>query len=271
MRFSHTIPNLPSETVVEARKVYNIHHIYLRIGDQLETLLAALDPRLLVPAGAPGNPTALRLALATAFQYAERLPDPLAAEATLKRMDWKYALHLPVRHPGLTAEALGEFRQALFSFPSGLHEFGLLLEALSPTGLFSKSQSQALDALQALDTVCQSTRVYWLNQHMRSALSALAVTAPEWLRQNTQPHWYEHYRSSDAQPGEMFIDPQQEAQALGEDACRLLTAARQHPALSMTALPEINELKNLCEKQFYRDESGFHWRLPGCLGCARNH
>lgn len=265
-----TLPDLPGETRLQARQLYNIQHIYLRIGDQLETLLARVDAARLSPAGTPGGAAALRLGLATAFQFAELLPDPLAADATLKRMDWKYALHLPVRHPGLSADALGEFRQALFSFPAGMREFERLLEALAPTGLFPRSQSQALDALQALDTVCQSTRVYWLNQHMRSALSALAVAAPEWLRQNAQPHWYEHYRSAEAQSSEMFTDPLQEAQALGADACRLLTDARHHPALSITDLPEINELQDLCEKQFIRDESGFHWRLPGCLGCARN-
>lgn len=266
-----TLPNLPDETQQEARKVYNIQHIYLRIGDQLETLLAEVDARLLSPAGALPGSTALRLALVTAFQYAEMLPDALAAEATLKRMDWKYALRLPVRHPGISAEALGDFRRTLFSFPSALREFGRLLQALAPTGLFSKSQS--LDALQVLDAVCQCARLHWLNQSMRAALSALAAEAPEWLGENAQPHWYARYHAPEAQAGIVamsFGDAQQHAQALGADACCLLSAARQRPTPSINQLSEMTDLQNLCEKQFVQDENGFHWRLPGCLGCPRN-
>jgi hypothetical protein len=260
-----TLPDLPGETRLQARQLYNIQHIYLRIGDQLETLLAPVDAARLSPAGAPGGAAALRLGLATAFQFAELLPDALAAEATLKRMDWKYALRLPVRHPGLSAEALDEFRQALFSFPAGMREFERLLDALAPTGLFPRSQSQALIAVHVLDEVCKITRLHWLNQYMRAGLSAVAAAAPDWMREHAQPHWYQHYRAPADAPA--LADAHQEARALGADARCLLSA--EIPAAA--PIPELADLQKLFNQQFSQDESGFHWRLPGCLGCARNH
>lgn len=264
-----TLPDLPGETRLQARELYNIQHIYLRIGDQLETLLAPVDVARLSPAGAPGSAAVLRLGLATAFQYAEQLPDPLAADATLKRMDWKYALRLPVRHPGLSAEALGQFRQVLFSFPAGMREFERLLDALAPTGLFPRSQSHGLIALQVLDEVCKITRLHRLNQNLRAALSAVAAAAPGWMREHAQPHWYGHYRAPDLVQASApaYADPLQEAQALGADARCLLSAAV--PAAA--SIPELTDLQKLFNQQFLQDESGFHWRLPGCLGCARNH
>jgi hypothetical protein len=58
----------------------------------------------------PGSPSMLipwssqilaRLYLVTIFQYVETLPDQLARETIRKRIDWKYALHVPLNYPGL--------------------------------------------------------------------------------------------------------------------------------------------------------------------------
>ena len=264
---------VPAETASAARKIYNIQHIYLRIGDELEAILTGIDLAQLDPSASLNSDTVCRLALVTAFQYAELLPDPLAEQATIKRMDWKYALCLPIQHPGVAEAALCQFRQNLFSFPNSAKEYSRLLVALGQCGLFARSDSQSLGAAQVLTTLCKITRLYWLNQGMRAALSTLASVAPEWLSEVALPHWYEHYKTGQegaAQFKAKFADPLQEANTLGADASRLLNAIRQQKSLEYIQLDEIVHLSRLVEKQYLPNNGSAYWRMPGCLGCSRN-
>ena len=260
-------------TATAARKIYNIQHIYLRIGDELEAILTGIDLAQLDPSASLNSEAVYRLALVTAFQYAELLPDPLAEQATFKRMDWKYALRLPIQHPGVAEAALCQFRQNLFSFSNSAKEYSRQLAALGQCGLFARSDIQSLGAAQVLTTVCKITRLYWLNQGMRAALSALASVAPEWLREVALPHWYEHYKTGQEGAEQFqaaFADPLQEANTLGADASRLLNAIRQQKSFEYTHLDEIIHLSRLVEKQYLPNNGSAHWRMPGCLGCSRN-
>jgi transposase len=54
-----------------------------------------------------------RLALVSVMQFAERLSDRKAANAVRGRIDWKYALGLPLDDPGFDASVLCEFRARL--------------------------------------------------------------------------------------------------------------------------------------------------------------
>src|SRR5215475_10529822 len=54
-----------------------------------------------------------RLALVTCFQFAEGLSDSQAADAVRSRIDWKYALSLPLDSPGFDDSVLSESRTRL--------------------------------------------------------------------------------------------------------------------------------------------------------------
>ena len=45
----------------------------------------------------------------------EKLPDRQAAEAVRIRLDWKYALHLPLTYTGFDYRVLSEFRDRLLA------------------------------------------------------------------------------------------------------------------------------------------------------------
>ncbi|HSV85098.1 MAG TPA: hypothetical protein VLH85_00890, partial [Levilinea sp.] len=178
------ISDLPIETYTAARRIFNIQNIYLRIGDHLESILAPLSLARLDPSSSLDNESIVRRALATGFQIAETLPDRYAAEATTNRMDWKYALHLPMYHPGIQAAALCGFRQNLYSSPTGLQEFGRLLHCLGEFGLFSQCSLQALNPLERLMGICNFNRLSILQQAMQAALSMVTAEAPTLVRSN---------------------------------------------------------------------------------------
>ncbi len=103
----------PEETRRVARAAFPKGTLCLDIADALgpiyqDSQFAGLFPRLGQPAAAPAT-----LALATVLQYVEGLSDRQAADAVRGRIDWKYALRLPLADPGFDHTVLSEFRSRL--------------------------------------------------------------------------------------------------------------------------------------------------------------
>ena len=100
----------PEETRRVARAAFPKGTFCLDIADALgpiyqDSQFTGLFPRLGQPAAAPAT-----LALATVLQYVEGLSDRQAADAVRGRIDWKYALRLPLADPGFDHTVLSEFR-----------------------------------------------------------------------------------------------------------------------------------------------------------------
>src|SRR5436190_19506826 len=117
----------------------------MRVRDVFESLytdemFAPLFPVRGQPAEAPW-----RLALVTVMQFAEGLSDRQAAEAVRGRIDWKYALSLPLDDPGFDASVLSEFRTRLVT--GGAEELLLdtLLTACRAQGLLKARGRQRTD------------------------------------------------------------------------------------------------------------------------------
>ena len=104
---------IPDETRRVALAVFPKGNRYLRLRDEFgelftDELFTDLFSTRGQPAEAPG-----RLALVTVMQFAEGLSDRQAADAVRSRIDWKYALGLPLEDPGFDASVLVEFRGRL--------------------------------------------------------------------------------------------------------------------------------------------------------------
>ncbi len=193
----------------------------------------------------------------------------------MRRLDWKYALFLPVNHPGIPSAALCDFRQSLHSSRLGRREFGSLFEGLVQAGLSTRLPdiSAGADQIQCpvhiLTTVCTITRLHRLHLAMKMALGVLSSTRPDWLRTVLLPHWYERYKS-----GQLYQsihsdlnDPMKEVNALGADIRRLLVALQRPEAGELSTLPEIRSLVRLWEEQYQQGPDGFSWRGSGCGNC----
>ncbi len=244
-------------------------NVYLTIGDQIEQLLADIELAYLDPTGAQPPATLAILALVTAFQFAEVLPDRQAAEATRTRADWKYALHLARTHPGLHHHLLCEFRQTLFRDPAAQQVFQQVLDRLAGVNLWNEADQQAIAANEVLTAVCRISLLEQLIEAMHMVLEAIAAVAPESLRTITLPHWYERY--SQLQAARDLPKTKEEqiawARAIGTDAAYLLEAiARLGDKLS--SLPEIRSLQQVRACQFESVESPFQWHMPLCAVCC---
>jgi len=120
------IPPVPPDTARIARAAFRKGNLYLKLRDELGTLVQDTDfVSLFAKEGFPALPP-WRLALVTVLQFREQLSDRQAAEAVRARIDWKYLLSLELRDAGFDFSVLSEFRTRLIK--GGATD--LLLEAL---------------------------------------------------------------------------------------------------------------------------------------------
>lgn len=260
-----SIPALPEETARIALKVFPNNNLYLTIGDKIGYLFtdeAFID--LYGTEGPPAGVSPALLALVSIFQFIENIPDRQAAEQVRARIDWKYALHLPLDDPGFDFSVLSDFRQRLVSHEAGPGVFKRVLERLVELGLLSKGGKQRTDATHVLSAVRDLSRLELVAETMRLALEALAEQDPVWLRTIAPAHWYERYHRILT----TFRLPRgrQKQQALafeiGADGFYLLQkvqAAGTDPALAQLA--ELDLLGQVWMQQFDQTGGQVRWRL----------
>lgn len=194
-----------------------------------------------------GNPF---LGMVTFFQHMEKLSDHQAVEAISARIDWKYALHLPINSPLMNPFSLCIFRQKLLSQSAYQMEFQRLLDRLIEGGFIEK-QEPPLEALRVLAEVCMRTRLDQVMTGMCHTLEALALRDPEWLRQISLPHWYRRYDVANRQTDlTQSMEQQRElADAIGADITFLLEAITQENKSELCSLNEVQELYRLWREQ----------------------
>ena len=92
---------VPEDTAAVGRKLLKTEKVYRQIGERFNDLLpeeSQFAPRYAETSRGAIPP--LLLALVTVFPMLEKVPDRVAADWVVSRLDWKYALHLPLTYAG---------------------------------------------------------------------------------------------------------------------------------------------------------------------------
>jgi transposase len=238
--------DIPPHTALAARSAYDLGDPYLLVGDRLACWLQGLSARSL-SATFLHEPrwSDLVLALVTVFQYVEHLPDCAAADAVRTRLDWKYALHLPLDHPGIEYLALGSFRQRLLDREADRLAFQCLLDWLTMIGFLGgeHTERKALYILEAVDALAW---VHEATQVMSEALGAVATLYPDWLRQIALPHWYQRYGHPSPDSSQTHAEATSAClvDAIQSDAAHLLEMVRRvgPPGLAVEEIGALHRL-----------------------------
>jgi len=140
--------------------------------------------------------------LVLVLQFVDGLTDRQAADAVRARLDWKYALGLDLRDPGVDASVLTEFRARLLADGQTERLLQLLLDRLREHGLLRGGGRQRTDATHVHIathvhmTVRDLHRLEQVIETLRAALEALAVVAvvaPGWLSDLVPGDWARRY------------------------------------------------------------------------------
>lgn len=260
-----SLPALPVDTARAAKTLLEDGYFYLIIGDHLDSLFAdiALADLYAVKEIPVVHPALLTLI--TLFQFLEDLPDKPAADSARTRIDWKYALHLPLNYPGFDSALLNDLRERLMRRQAQQPILGHVLAHFREIGLLGDTSLQPSDAVFILEAVHAHNRLKLVMEAMRLAMEMLATCCPEWLQKIALPHWYERYSSS----AQSFRFPrateEREAQGLeiGADGFYLLQALAQRDAPELAfAMTEIKSLQQMWDHHFEKSQDSVRWGVP---------
>lgn len=247
---------VPEETARVARAAFPKGHAYLRMRDVFGALFE--DPQFVALFATRGRPaeTPWRLAVVTVLQFAENLSDQQAADAVRDRLLWKYLLALPLTDTGFDASVLCEFRERLVAGGAEALLFETLLSRCREQQLLKARTPQRTDATHVLAAIRTLNRLELVGESMRHALNTLAVVAPEWLLEQSDPAWIDRYD----RPFENRRLPQSEkertalAHTMGQDGVRLMEALYASAApLFLREVPAVQTLRQVWVEQFYRE------------------
>lgn len=225
---------IPQDTEQAARASFPKGHPLMRIADEFGLLYSNSQfSSLFSSTGQPALDPA-RLALVTVFQFMEGLSDEQAADAVRGHLAWKYALALPLHHPGFDSSVVSEFRARLVEGGLEMELLDTLLEALKEKGLLKARGRARTDSTHVLAAVRSVGRLVNCIETVRSALNELAEADPDWLGPiiEIEPEWVERYshRASDYRLPKGKEARREMATIIGADGARLLTAVYAHGA-----------------------------------------
>ena len=264
---------VPSGTKRVAEAAFPRGNDYVRLRDELGPLFRDADfADLFSHRGQPAYSPA-RLALVTAMQYMENLSDRQAAEAVRARIDWKYALALPLSDAGFDASVLCEFRKRLVRGEAEERLLDKIVERLNEAGLVKKRGRQRTDSTRVLAAVRELNRLELVTETMRAALNELAGADPAFVRAVAESSWVkrygkraEHMRLPSSKKGRS-----EHAERVGADGFEVLDRLdARSGAERLRGLEAVQILRRVWEEQYERPEQGEQPRLQERRGRSRS-
>jgi transposase len=227
------------------------HSPYRLIGDHLYAQYDnAAFADLYHTEGAPALPP-VDLLFVLALQALEDLSDRQAADAVRLRLDWKYALHLPLDYAGFDFSVLSDFRARLLAHDASARLFDTLLAQMRELGLLKRRGRQRTDSLAIFSRAHLLNRIELVVETLRLAIRALLQADPVWSRTSLPPAWQELYgqrcvaeRLNEAERLRLQTETGQDGHWLLDR----LADASTPPALA--SLPELAMLRTVWSQQY---------------------
>jgi len=246
---------MPEETARVGEVILKEDSPYRLIGEKLFERFQEQDyADLYSPEGKPGISPVI-LAFVTVFQFMEKLPDRQAAESLRMRMDWKYALRLPLTYEGFDYSVLSEFRDRLLEHEAEGRVFEQLVREFRAMGLIKERGRQRTDSIAMLMSVRRVSRLELVVETLRLAVGASLKADREWAEQVIPPSWEERY-------GERFVlqrhrreEWEEHDKHVGEDGEWFLARVEGAGApAEIRSLPEVQVLKTVWAQRFREAE-----------------
>ena len=166
-----------------------------------------------------------------------------------ERLDWKYALSLPLDDQGFDASILVDFRQRLLDHEAQDLLLEPILRMCRDHGWLKAGGKQRTDSTFVLANARRLSSLESVGESLRTSLNELAEVAPNWLLGDICPDWFDRY----VHPFELQRFPKgKQAQdtlqrQVGEDSWRLLQVAMdEHAPQLVRDCPSLVLLRASC-------------------------
>lgn len=244
---------VPTDTAALGQKLFREEHPYRMLGDRFDQLLPEENAfRGLYCETGRGAIPPLLMALVSVFQFLEKVPDRQAAEMVISRIDWKYALHLPLTYAGFHFTDLYAFRVRLYEHHEERRLFERVLQKLKEMGLIKTRGKMRTDSSHVLGVVQRLTQLELVRETLRVALRASREVAGQWVEQSLPPSFCEAYAVRASEYGMSSEEVQAQLLQTGKDGYWFLGQVDQSAPEVVRGLAEIGVLRTVLQQQFPR-------------------
>jgi transposase len=257
------VREMPPE-IAQVRDLIPEGSVYRLVGGVLYAKYDDADHVDLYDAEGQSGISPVLLTFVTVFQFLEKLSDRAAANAVRVRLDWKYALHLPLNYAGFNFSVLSEFRDRVIQHGAEARLFDSVLGQLREVGLLKQRGRQRTDSLAILTKVRDLTRLERWVETVRLALRALLAADENWVRMTVPPTWEDIYGRPCIHEKLTQAERATVAERVGLDGQWLLERlqAEETPE-RLRDLPEVKVLVTVWQQQFRIVEGEFVAQEPG--------
>ncbi len=269
---AHPLEPIPDLTSRIAHASFPKGTLAMHLRDALGSIYEDADFADLFPKRGRAAEAPWRLALVTILQALENLSDRQAAEMVRGRLDWKYALSLPLDDAGFDASILTDFRQRLLSHEAQDRLLEPILQVCRQQGWLKAGGKQRTDSTWVIANVRGLSSLEGVAESLRATLNEIAEVAPDWLLGIVSPDWFDRYvHRFELQ---RFPKGEQAQETLrrqvGEDSWHLLQAAmEEHAPQSVRACPSLALLQQVWTQHFEQVDGLIRWRDGPCVQSAQ--
>jgi transposase len=251
---------MPAETRAIGEQVLRAGDPYRVIGEHLATLVEDRQFAAWYESRGRVAISPAVLALVTIFQFLEDLPDREAARAVAVRLDWKYALHLPLGYRGFNFSCLSYFRGRLLEHAAGRLLFEAVLEQVEALGFLGKRGKQRTDSLGVVGAVRELSQLELVWEALRLALRALREAAPDWVEREVPATVVTQYLERRSEYRLTPAERQAELVRVGQDGAWLLDRLVDTDDAVLCALPAVVTLARIWQQRYERGDGAVRWR-----------
>jgi len=245
---------MPPDIAAVGQRLMDETAPYRVIGDHLADVLHdAQFADLYQPTGRNAVSPSL-LALVTIFQFLEDVPDREAAAMVVLRLDWKYALHLPVAYRGFDYSILCDFRQRVLAHGKDELLFDAILEKVKALGFIKKRGKQRTDSIAVVGAVRQLSALETVTETLRTTIRALEKADPVWAETTLPASFREQY--AHLRPDYRLTKPEREAlmRQVGADGLWLLEQITAAAPEAVRTLNAVQTMRSVWEQRYHRVE-----------------
>jgi transposase len=261
---------IPQDTAELGQQLLPEDNVYRLAGDEANEVLQLGDFNGMYSVVGRGAVHPFILALVTMFQFAENVPDRVAAEWAVVRIDWKYALHVPLGYQGFHHSTLSNFRKRLVEHGQERLVFDQVLGWVQRHGFLKRHGKQRTDSTHIIGCVARLSRLELVWETIRVALGALQERCSAWYAQDIPAVFDEMYRARQSDWRLSAEAMAAEMQKAGTDGYWLLDLITERGPSSARTLPEVALLEEVLSQQYERQAGPVRVRKPPIRGKKRS-
>jgi transposase len=241
---------IPAETARFVEPLLAEDSVYRFVGQQIDQMISDEDfADLYADEGRPGiNPVIL--ALVTVFQFLEKLPDRMAAQMAVMRLDWKYALRQELDWQGFHYADLCNFRKRLLLHQREQHLFERVVDYLRAQGYIAAGGKQRTDSTHILGAVRSLSTLDLVQETLHVALCSLISTDAPWTLRYLPASFVETYAPRQRLDWKGKAALAEPLQRMAQDGEWLLEQVKRFGTPALQDLAEVRTLRRVLNEQF---------------------